>query len=88
MRCTLIYGLIYTLLIFQTDSDDDTTDLLIEMFPGACSVDVKQCLSACKGDVDAAAQLLLQRDEYRQQNEQTKVIIQSAFPLWTRIIFI
>jgi hypothetical protein len=63
----------------QTDSDDDASfDMLMEMFSNTCSTDVRQCLNICRGDVDAAAQLLLQGHDYHhhhhpQITEQSKV---------------
>lgn len=41
----------------------DQVRLLQEMFPGACSIEVRHCLTIAEGDMTRAAQLVLHRQE-------------------------
>ena len=38
-------------------------NLLMEMFPAACGIEVTHCLCVVNGDVEKAAQLILHRQE-------------------------
>ncbi len=42
---------------------DEQVNLLLEMFPAACAIEVTHCLSVVNGDMEKAAQLILHRQE-------------------------
>ena len=56
---------------FQDDDMDNEADeqinLLLEMFPKACAIEVTHCLCVVNGDMEKAAQLIL----YRQENGES-----------------
>lgn len=47
----------------ETVYDPEQVHLLQEMFPSACSIEVRHCLAIAEGDVGRAAQLVLHRQE-------------------------
>ncbi|GFG31193.1 hypothetical protein Cfor_07614, partial [Coptotermes formosanus] len=50
--------------------------LLQEMFPGACSIEVRHCLTIADGDVARAAQLVLHRQEVGQSLSSNATVLQ------------
>lgn len=60
------------------DSSYVTTQvhLLQEMFPGACSIEVRHCLAIAEGDVARAAQLVLHRQEVGQSLSSNATVLQ------------
>jgi hypothetical protein len=42
---------------------EESMQLLAELFPGACRLEVVHCLSTAEGNVEHAAQLLLHRQD-------------------------
>lgn len=45
------------------DFYSEEVDILHEMFPDVCSMEVKHCLTIANGDIDRATQILLHRQE-------------------------
>lgn len=72
-HCCRIWGAV----VYQ-DSSYVTTQvhLLQEMFPGACSIEVRHCLTIADGDVARAAQLVLHRQEVGQSLSSNATVLQ------------
>ncbi|XP_033101678.1 CUE domain-containing protein 2-A-like isoform X2 [Anneissia japonica] len=47
----------------KQSSIETSVCLLLEMFPASCQVEVRSCLSVTEGDIEQAAQLILDRQE-------------------------
>ncbi|XP_074657343.1 CUE domain-containing protein 2-like isoform X2 [Tubulanus polymorphus] len=48
--------------------DETQIQVLLEMFPAACALEVRHCLCVTDGDVEAAAQMLLVPDESKENS--------------------
>ncbi|XP_064628450.1 CUE domain-containing protein 2-A-like [Lineus longissimus] len=46
--------------------DDEQVELLLDMFPTCCRIEVVHCLGEAQGDVEAAVQLLIRNEEARE----------------------
>ncbi|XP_063220004.1 CUE domain-containing protein 2 isoform X2 [Bacillus rossius redtenbacheri] len=55
-------------------------NLLQEMFPGSCTVEVHHCLAIAEGDVGRAAQLVLHRQEAGQSLKSNASVLQHSLP--------
>ena len=53
--------------------------LLQEMFPGACSIEVRHCLAIAERDVARAAQLVLHRQEAGQSLTSNATVLQVKY---------
>ncbi|XP_050503068.1 CUE domain-containing protein 2 [Diabrotica virgifera virgifera] len=63
----------------STSSGNDELDILQEMFPGTCHIEMKHCLTIAAGDVDRATQIIIDRQECGQSlNQNTPLTIQVA----------
>ena len=77
-----LYGFKKELQEFLIDVFQDTSyiatqvHLLQEMFPGACSIEVRHCLVIAEGDVARAAQLVLHRQEAGQSLTSNSTVLQ------------
>lgn len=76
-------------VVYQ-DSSYITTQvhLLQEMFPGACSIEVRHCLTIAEGDVARAAQLVLHRQEVGQSLSSNATVLQVSGSLNSVCIFL
>ncbi|XP_055377409.1 CUE domain-containing protein 2-A [Condylostylus longicornis] len=66
----------------STDSSNcdffsEECDILQEMFPDTCYLEVKHCISIAKGDIDTATQILLHRQENGQSLNQNNCGLQN-----------
>ncbi|KAL1502676.1 hypothetical protein ABEB36_007789 [Hypothenemus hampei] len=57
----------------------DEMDILQEMFPSVCTIEVKQCLAIAAGDIERATQILIDRQENGQcLSQNTTLTVQVA----------
>ncbi|XP_062594941.1 CUE domain-containing protein 2-B-like [Saccostrea cucullata] len=45
------------------EEPDEDVKMLLEMFPNSCTLEITHCLGVAKGDLESAAQLVLEREE-------------------------
>jgi len=75
--------------VFYQDPSYITTQvhLLQEMFPGACSIEVRHCLTIAEVDVTRAAQLVLHRQEVGQSLSNNTTVLQVSDSMNSVCIF-
>ena len=56
----------------QGDEFQMKLNQLLEMFPDSCTLEVSHCLNLMAGDIEEAAQLIIQRQESGQSLQQKK----------------
>ena len=58
----------------QDINDYEQIQVLQEMFPGLCEMEVRHCLTIAGGDIATAAQVVLHRQEAGQALNQSSII--------------
>jgi len=61
------------LIWLQGDEFQTKLNQLLEMFPDSCNLEISHCLNLMAGDIEEAAQLIIQRQESGQSLQQKRV---------------
>jgi len=81
---------IFTIFVQEQAYIDAQLQLLLEMFPTVCNLEVRHCLAIAGGDVEQAAQLVLHRQDAGESltasSVQVNMIHKQRFYLFTPIV--